>query len=385
VVAKNHSDAGLLVLGSLLYTAGSAILYVLPTYLTELNTQLGINEAQMGSITGAENIGIALASIVSMLWLTRVNRRMLAVAGAAFCAVLNIMAFFSRRFELLVAARFLTGLLGEGILFALAFVVLGSSRDPDRAFGIGLTAVVTFGSLVLGTSTYLDRVSIGTGALLPLAIVPLGILFAVKWMPRTRSATASPMSTGAKGATGRFAFLAVAGMAIWFAAPGAFWTFAEGAATDHKVTAGTISLALAIGNAVGLLGSVMAAWQGDRWGRARPILVSTACLCLSVVGFEQSRSVIALALALSAFNVFWNYATVYEMALVVALDTVGRTSPAISAAQVMGFAAGGFLSGLAIFRAGYDALPAVVSLFALGGVLILALCFRVPKLEPHRG
>jgi predicted MFS family arabinose efflux permease len=384
-MSKDHSDAGLVVLGSLLYTAGSAILYVLPAYLTELSTQLGINEAQMGSITAAENIGIALASILSMLWLTRVNRRLLAVVGAVLCTVLNITAFFTRSFDLLVAARFLTGLLGEGILFALAFVVLGSTRNPDRSFGIGMTVVVTFGSLVLGTSTYLDRVSLGTGALLPLAIVPLGVLFAVKWMPRNRTPAYSPNSAAASGAPTRLAILAIAGMTIWFAAPGAFWTFAESAATEQKVPAETIGVALAIGNAVGLLGSAIAAWQGNRWGRFRPIMVSTACLCLSVVAFEQSRSVIALASALSAFNVFWNYGAVYEMALVVALDPVGRAPLAISAAQVMGFAAGGFLSGLAIFRAGYTALPTVVSLFAVGGLLVLVLCFRVPKLEPHRG
>ena len=70
-----------MVLGSLLYTAGSAILYVLPAYLGELSAQRGLGEAQMGSISAAENIGIALASLSGMFWLTRVDRRLLAGAG----------------------------------------------------------------------------------------------------------------------------------------------------------------------------------------------------------------------------------------------------------------------------------------------------------------
>jgi cytidyltransferase-like protein len=127
--AKKNPDIGLVVLGSFLYTAGSAFQYVTPAYLGEISAKLAINETQMGSITAAENVGVALASILSVLLLRKVNRRTLAIAGAALCALLNLCAFFVRHFELLVSIRFLTGILGEGILFALAFVVLGSTRD----------------------------------------------------------------------------------------------------------------------------------------------------------------------------------------------------------------------------------------------------------------
>jgi predicted MFS family arabinose efflux permease len=371
----------MVILGSLLYTAGSAFQYVTPAYLGEISTQLGINEAQMGSITAAENVGVALASLLSVLCLTRVNRRILALAGAALCVILNLGAFFIRNVELLIIARFCTGLVGEGILFALAFVVLGSTRDPDRSFGIGLTSVVTFGSLVLGTSTYLDRVPHGTGILLPLAIVPLGVLLAVHWMPRARPAAASRGVAATSTGSGWLPIVAIAGMMIWFAAPGAFWTFAESAAAARGIPSGTISVALAVGNGVGLLGSAVAAWQGDRWGRFRPLVVATVCLCVSVVAFEQSGSAVALASALSAFNAFWNYAAVYEMALVAALDPGGRASLAISAAQVMGFAAGGLLSGLAISQAGYGVLPLVVAALAVGGMLVLGAPSRMTVLS----
>lgn len=361
-----------MLLGSLLYAAGSAIMYVLPAYLGELSSQLGVNEAQMGSVTAAENIGIALASVLSMVWLTRFDRRKVAVTGAVFCILFNFAAFFGRSFGWLVATRFLTGLMGEGILFSLAFSVLGSTRNPDRSFGIGLTTVVMFGSLVLGTSTYLDRVPYGTGALLPLAILPLAILMALKWMPRGGGASAR--ESGAVRPTLWPALLAIGAMAIWFAAPGAFWTFAESAAVARNIPGETISIALAVGNTAGLLGSVMAAWQGDRWGRLGPITIASAALCLSVVMYGHCSSAVALAAALSAFNILWNYAAVYEMALVVALDPAGRAAVGIPAAQVTGFAAGGMISGLVITGASYGALPAVVSAFAAGGLLALSLC-----------
>jgi hypothetical protein len=127
---------------------------------------------------------------------------------------------------------------------------------------------------------------------------------------------------------------------------------------------------------------VGAAWQGHRWGRFWPIAVATAGLPLSVLAFERSMSLVALASALSAFNIAWNYGTVYEMALVAGLDTTGRASLGIAAAQVAGFAAGGFISGFAISAASYGPLPIVVGVFAVAGIIVLGPCIRSLTLRP---
>lgn len=377
-MGKINPDLGRIVLGCLLYTAGSAILYVLPAYLAELAAGLGLNDAQLGSVTAAENIGIGLASMLSMLWIARTDLRVTAIVAAVVCAACNLLAVFGQSFRAVIAARFLTGLVGEGMLFALAFVVLRGARNPERAFGIALTTVVAFGSVVLLASPALDHLRPGSGALLPLAAVALSVLLAVRFMPRRQLPAAAPADgAGAAGFRGNArAVLALAAMAVWYAAPGAFWTFADTAAADRQIPGEAISLALAIGNAVGLLGSLLSAWQGDRWGRAGPIVAASACLCLSVLAFAHSLTLLALSAVLSAFNICWNYGAVYQMALVVALDPVGRISVAISAAQVWGFAVGGFLSGLVIYRTGFAALPGVVALFVAAGLLLFLPCFR---------
>ena len=78
-----RSDRGRIVLGSLLYTAGSAFQYVTPAYLGEISARFGINEAQMGGITAAESVGVALASVLSVVWLSKFNRTVLALVGTA--------------------------------------------------------------------------------------------------------------------------------------------------------------------------------------------------------------------------------------------------------------------------------------------------------------
>jgi len=389
-MSRQYPELGRIVLGCLLYTAGSAILYVLPAYLAELAAGLGLNDAQLGTITAAENVGIGLASLSSMLWIGLVDLRVASVAAAVVCSACNVLAAFSHSFRAVLAARFLTGLAGEGILFALAFVVLRGTARPERAFGIALTVVVTFGSLVLAAAPLLDRLHAGTGALLPLAVAGLAVLTAVRFMPSWQPLV--PSQAGASGAHSGPGIvrplIALGAMAVWYAAPGAFWTFADTAAAERNVPVQDISVALAIGNAVGLLGSLVTAWQADRWGRAWPIAVATACLCLSVVAFAHSLSLVALAAALSAFNVCWNYGAVYQMALVSALDPVGRIAVAICAAQVWGFAAGGFLAGLVILRTGFHALPGVVAAFAIGGLLLFLPCLGrnpAPSLKRYPG
>jgi predicted MFS family arabinose efflux permease len=351
--------------------------YVSPVYFGELNAQLGINAAQIGSIAAAENVGIGLASLLSAVCLTRVSGRVLAATAGLICAALNVLSFFVHDIGLLIAMRCLTGVVGEGVLFSLAFTTLGMTRNPDRGLGIGLTTVVAFGSLVLGAAQWLDRIPGGPGILLPLAAVSLFIPVFSKWMPqRDRAPIVAPKS-GMKHSGVGLALIALAGMAVWFAAPGVFWSFAETAASERHIPAMTISIALAVGNAVGLAGSVLAAWQGARLGRGRPILLATGGLCLSVLLFAHVSSLFMLSLALSAFNAFWNYAAVYEMGLVVARDLSGRISLAISAAQMVGFAAGGFLSGFAIVRYGFGVLPALLAFFAIAGAALI--CFSLPR------
>jgi predicted MFS family arabinose efflux permease len=368
-------DIGRLLLGCLLYTAGSAILYVSPAYLADLGVRFHLDEARMGALSAAENTGIGLASLLAMWWNGRIGYRKAAILGVLACLAGDAISFVGRDFPVILIARFATGLLGEGTLFVLAFLVLASARNPDRALGFALTAVVLFGSLVLAAAPFLNGIPGGTAMLLPLAAIALAVLPALRWMPAAAAAT--PVTRPKGGGAGNWrAPIAVVAMAVWFGAPGGFWTFADAAAASKQVSAEDIGTALAVGNAVGLLGSLLAAWQGNRWGRVIPILAGTLCLCLSVVAFQHSAQVAALAATLAAFNIFWNYATVYQMALVVALDRTGRATAAISAAQVLGFAAGGFISGFAIVAAGYPALTAIVTVFALAGLLLLVLCLR---------
>jgi len=373
---QRESENGELLLGCLLYVAGSAIQYVSPAYLVDLGTRFGINEAQMGSVSAAENIGIGFASLLALWWNGRLDRKLLARVAVISCVIGDAASFFCRDFHLLIALRCATATLGEGTLFILAFVVIGQTRNPDRLLGMGLSAVVLFTSAVLSAAGPINRTPIGSGWLIPMAAVALLVLPALRWMPDGFVPPAR-IARRLVGANANWlAVIAVVGMGIWSAAPGAFWTFADAAATTRNLSDGEIGAALAVGNAVGLLGSAIAAWQGNRWKRVWPTAIGTVCLCLSVAAFQMTTHVAALTATLAAFNIFWNYAIVYQMALVLSLDRTGKATAGISAAQMIGFAGGGFLSGFAIVARGFSVLTVIVAAFAVMGLLVLMIGFR---------
>jgi len=73
-----------------------------------------------------------------------VRWRTAALVGAAVTVVGDALTCLAHGYLPILVLRVLTGLLGEGILYPLSFVVLGQTRDPDRSFGIALSYSVGF-------------------------------------------------------------------------------------------------------------------------------------------------------------------------------------------------------------------------------------------------
>jgi predicted MFS family arabinose efflux permease len=135
-------DMRLMLLGGLLYVAGSTIFYMMPPYLAFLGGRLSLDAEQLGTLAAIESLAIAITSLLGPFWIGRIDRRICIVVGALACVVGNVATGFAGSFDMLLVTRFLIGLFGEGLLYTTSFVVLGAARDIDRAFAIALTAAV---------------------------------------------------------------------------------------------------------------------------------------------------------------------------------------------------------------------------------------------------
>jgi predicted MFS family arabinose efflux permease len=372
---RRSGDLPEVVLGCLLFVAGSAIFYMMPAYLTYVGGRLALDPAALGTLAAVESLAIGLASLSGPAWVGRIDRRLLLILGIVASVVGNLATVEVSGFRAVLACRFAVGLLGEGVLYTVSFAILGGVRNVDRAFAMALTAAVVFGAATTAGATFLNGAIPPLGLLAPLVMIALAVApFLLR--PAAKATAPSPAETPTRAGWGAgLAVLALVAQAIWFGAPGAFWSFAEQVAIDKGVAADTAELGLSLGELASLIGSLFAAWAAGRWGRRGPIVAASAGMCLAAVAYQLSDGVAPLTGCLSVFYIFWNYGTVYQIGLAAELDRGGRVAVMIPAAQVFGLSVGPFCAGRMMLRLGDGAVTIATCAFAGLALLLYVACF----------
>jgi predicted MFS family arabinose efflux permease len=384
-LATPARELRIVTLGCLLYVGGQSLFFLMPAFLALLGNRLALDTAQLGTLAGAESLAFALTSLAAPLWIHRVDLRRAIVAGVIVFTVGSIATAFCPTFATLLALRIVVGLLGEGVLGTISFRFLGSARDVDRAFAIALTGAVVFGAAVMAGAAALAHVAPRFGLLLAMIAMALAIVPFVGWTSALAGAAGTEAERSRGGGIGPSALIALAAQALWFGAPGAFWTFAEQVATDKGMTNHAAEVILSIGELVALVGCTAAAALGDRLGRIVPITCASAGLAISAIVFAGSAGTIVMAVCLAVFYTFWNYGVVYQMSFVTQLDTSGNAAVVMPAVQVIGLSVGPFVAGWLITAHGDGAVTAsTLSFIAAGLALYVVALVRFRRPAPVR-
>jgi predicted MFS family arabinose efflux permease len=364
-----------LLLGTLLFVAGMAILFMQPAFLALIGGRLSLNADNLGTLAAVETLGIGIASLTGPLWASRLDQRATVLLGAVVCAVGDVVTAYSHNFQAVLWSRFLVGFLGEGILLTVSYAVLHAARDVDRAFGIALTTVTAYGAAAIAVTGPLDRALPAVGPLLPAILSAVAVLAFIGWLPSLKQPRPPSVRRGIRPKLNVAAIVALAAQVVWFASPGAFWAFAEQVATDKGVSTDSAEIAVSIGEFVGLAGAVLAAGLGGRLGRMKPIAVATAGTILSAIAYNYCDGVTGLAVFLSLYYIFWDYGTVYQMSFISGLDSTGRAAVVMPAAQVIGQSIGPFCAGSFMVLHGDGAVTASTIGFALVGLALYLAAF----------
>jgi predicted MFS family arabinose efflux permease len=357
--------------GCLLFVSGSGIFYMMPPYLNQLGIEYSLDLDQLGMLASLESVGIGIASALAPLWIGRIANEKSVFVGVVICVVGDWLTGHAGSYAEVLGLRLTVGLLGEGVLFAVSFSILGLLADVDRAFAIALTAAVSSGAVVIAAAGALQRLFPPVGTLVPLIAATLLVLLFARVCPVMRAA--EERGKPAASANTIPVMLALLAQTLWFGAPGAFWTFAEQVALDKGFDSGTAELALSIGEFASLVGSLVAVVLGHRLGRLFPVIASSAGMVISAALYFKGSTVAELALLLSVFYGLWNYGAVYHMSFVTALDFSGRFSVMMPAAQVFGISLGCMTAGRLMALSGDGALVSATATFAVSGIMVLVL------------
>ena len=341
----------------------------MPAYIGAATSLYRLSGQQAGLLSGGESLTIAASCMVASLLISRVGWKLLA-ACALFCILGDLASNIAHGFHQLFAIRLLTGLLGEGPLYACSYAVLGMARKSDRAYAWALILSVVVGAAMLAAQPALQRLA-SAGLLLPFVVASAALIPALRWLPALGAPADHQRTDEAARPTHESHGLLLA-IAVWFGAPGLCWAFAEAVGTSRGLPVAQVDQALALATVFGLIGLAAPVVFEDRFGRVVPVLVATVIVIAAAVASVAASHFAALVAALSLFYIGWNIASVYQLSALAKSDSTGRYAGLGALAQLVGLSVGPPIAGALLDRIGYAAIPICVAAFSgIGGVIFV--------------
>ena len=317
---------------------GYQSLTVLPIILGALVDYRGFTLANVGYVGSVEILGMALAVAVTTGLINRVRRNRLAFGAAIALGLTQISSAFTLDPSLFFAERFLAGL-SAGCMAGVLASTIALAREPER-----LTAFIYLIDALLASAFYLGLPLVIARFELAGAYALLGgvtiLISPVFLMLPAHGPAAALASAGFR----KDALRVIAFAVILSAATAALWTFTERMALQVGLTVPQVGQVFAGGLLVGIMGASLAAWVGDRFGSARPIMLAWTMVLVLAFAVPYLPTPAAFILGFCLLRFFMNINDPFIVGVVARLDVEGRLTTIFAASGLFGAAIGPFLA-----------------------------------------
>ncbi|UHQ55392.1 MFS transporter [Microbulbifer sp. YPW16] len=353
---------------------GAAVLTLLPLWVGGLSDQGNFTESQVGWLAAADVIGIFASSASALFWVRQLPWRPVTLAGLALFLGGNLLSLDTDSFTLLMLFRILAGL-GCGAAYAVALAGLGDHRRPPLAFGLMVTAQVTFGTLgffavprimelwqVNGFFHYLNGWLVAT-------LVACTLAFPVSGR-ESRAAGPAILTL-----LHRRSLLVFATTVVYYCGVSAVWAYLERIGVDMGLDGARVGDLLGIGFALSGLGSLATPLASRALGRPAALVntfaVQVATLAL-LMGQADVNAFLLYAATSIVFQFFWSFTIPLLMDQFNRVDDTGRFIVLCASAFKVGEILGPPLAASAIQPWGY------AGVLWLGiGCMVLALAMAL--------
>jgi DHA1 family inner membrane transport protein len=354
---------------------GSVALLMLglqPLLLGALVDEKRITVDQLGLAATAELLALGLTTGLLASLLAPARIKLINAAGCLALAAANVMSMLTDGYGF-VASRGLAGIAG-GVLVWIAIVVITRTRLPDRMAGVVLT-VQTLAQAALAAALPLTAmirwgVNGGLGALAVLALLAMAasLLLQSRFadLPKLEESKAGLPWRGIAGLVSVFLYMAgIVGL----------WVFVERLGTIAGASTQLAGIAVAAALAAQVTGSMAATFLSG-------VLPTRTVLALCAIGniaviavLGESLGQVPYMLGVIAFGFLWLFAMPFQTRLLILIDPTRRSAMLLSAAQLVGCAAGPLVTSAFATDARLNgALLADAGLF--GGALVVTILLR---------
>jgi predicted MFS family arabinose efflux permease len=312
--------------------------------------QLGVSAA--GYVSAAELTAQAVATIVIARSIERRSLVMLGVVAGLVFAIANVVSIHATSLWMLVLSRMTVGG-AAGMALAVGSAVAARTAHPERVFGLAFAGITFYGLMFFpGSAALLERFGpaglywtkalLGVVAALTVGACLRNSRRAAAGERRMKSHdSARIVATGREGATHRFKILACG--FLLYVGHGAVWTYEERMGVSAGLSAMEIGQAFGLASLAGLVGALIAAVTGPRYGRVLPQLVALGLSVAAALLIVTTQGVFTFTVSACLIAVAWFYGVPYLAGVASALDSSGRLAGELSAFMSAGIALGPFV------------------------------------------
>ena len=331
-----------LTLGIYMALVGYAVMVGLPVISTAWVNHLGFTEVEVGRIAGADLAGLAIGAVISALFVAKVDRRRMTVMAAAVAIGANILCIYYQSYEFTLWLRLAAGI-GAGIYTGIAVATIAGHSRPAFAFGLELFAFAGSQGAELKFLPYLSM----NGIYLVLAATfVVGLIF-IAWLPRRPVEKSLDVAVEVEEPDGDHhlehqhvpayvPWLVLLAIVFTYINIGAYWTYIELAASESEASPDWVASMLWVSSVFSVIGALFAVLLSNRYGLARPLLVTLIFQAVIVVMLVTGINNVNVAISMFMFNFCWIFVDIYQAATIANVDRSGRFPALIPAAQGIG-------------------------------------------------
>lgn len=356
---------------------GYAVMVGMPVISTQWVNNLGFSEVQVGRVASADLFGLAIGAVIAYFVVARYDRRHLTFAAAAIAITANLLCIYFQDYDTTLILRLIAGT-GAGVYTGIAVATIGGHSRPAFAFGVELFA---FAGSQGAELKFLPYLTIEQMYLAFALFFVIGLVF-IQWLPRRPAEASLDVEVDVEESSGEHhvehqhvpgfvPWLVLAAVTLTYVNIGAYWTYIELATVDTAASPEWVAEMLVYTSVFSVIGCLFAVLLSNRYGLARPLLVTLIVQGGIVVMLVFGITNATVAISMFAFNTCWIFVDIYQAATIANVDRSGRYVALIPAAQGIGNAIGPFLAaGVLSLSLGYNGVFILCASASIAAMLV---------------
>lgn len=354
---KNPMDAGTVIVAAIVASSIGALFYnLLPLYLGTAQDYRGLDNRAIGFLSAAFFLGYNVVTMSAFFWIRRLGwGRIIAVATPAAAIGLYAGTLTDSYALLLISVGFAGGAFAA--VYGVGTTILGDTSNPARWYGIKIAMEALTGAVLLLVlpSTAIARWGFD-GVVFGLTIAMVFLSPFLFWTPArgTKSPDSGvlpidvPEPAGDEPVQTPFIWGAIFATFVFFAGASAIWAFIERIGAQGNHDAAAVGVLLAVTLVFAVLGSLVTATLGGRFGNVKPFVAGAAVFLAGLIALGDAGSFTMYALGACTVTFSIGYMLPIALSEIAELDVDGRyvvlSVPAIGLGAMAGPAIAGILT-----------------------------------------